>query len=562
MSSKYIRLQEANCRNCLRCVRVCPTKAMTYQNHQPQIVTDECILCGNCYSVCPHSAKKVVTYLPKIKQWLNNGEDVYLSVAPSFASVWPSFPSLKQNLLDLGFKGVEETALGAKEVSKVYNRLLKEGKMRNIITTCCPAVVNLIRKDFPELVDELAPVVSPMVAHAKMIKASHPNAKVVFLTPCIAKQKEADDNSEYVDATITMIELDAWFKTIGFKDIEAEWEDFEGQIARIYPTPGGIISTLNGPENYHFIAIEGVDRVKRTLKAISDGILNGYFFEMSSCIGSCIGGPLVTHMEHNEWRAQSVIRDHIDINQKIREDQTINDLTIKWEAEELPRFKYSEEQINDMLYIMGKSNKARQWDCGFCGYETCRDKAIAVLEGKADVKLCLPDALERARSISNVIIENTPNGIIVLDRDLNIREINPSARHMLRLDDINPIGFPILSILPSDELANILNDNSSTSYMKTQYLTYNYPQYKLLLSHAIMKLHQDDMRILILMDLTVEATKEKVIKQMRQQTLEITQNVIDDQMRTVQEIASLLGETTAKSKVALTKLMKAMQEDE
>ena len=562
MMSKYIKLQEANCRNCLRCVRICPTKAMTYQNHQPQIVANECILCGNCFSVCPHSAKKVISYLAKIKSWISNGEEVYISIAPSFASIWPSYPDLKKSLLKIGFSGVEETALGAREVSAVYNRLLKEAKMKNIITTCCPAVVSLVRKEFPDLVDQLAPVVSPMIAHAKMIKEAHPNAKVVFLTPCIAKQKEADDSEGIVDATITMIELDEWIKQKGYETSEDKWEDFDGQIARMYPTPGGILSTLKSEESYHFISVEGIERIKRTLQAIRDGILKGYLFEMSSCEGSCIGGPLITHIEHNEWRAQAVIRDHLNINDKIKKDEAICDIGTKWEKEDIVRIKYSEEQINDMLYIMGKSSKKKQLDCGFCGYETCRAKAIAVLEGKADPKLCLPDALERAKSISNVIIENTPNGIIVLDRYLNIREINPSARHMLRLDDLNAIGLPILSILPSDELETILSDDSATSYKKTQYLTYNYPQYKMTLSHAIMKLNQDDMRILILMDLTVEETKEKVINEMKKQTLEITQNVIDEQMRTVQEIASLLGETTAKSKVALTKLMKAMQEDE
>ena len=154
-----------------------------------------------------------------------------------------------------------------------------------------------------------------------------------------------------------------------------------------------------------------------------------------------------------------------------------------------------------------------------------------------------------------MIIENTPNGIIVLNKDGNIREINPSAQHMLQLDSINPKGMPIESVLPSEELHRILNTNQ-----KVQYYRQEYPQYGMIIEHAVIRLEQ--IFILILMDLTVEETKEKVIRNMQQQTVEVAQKVIDDQMRTVQEIASLLGETTAKSKVALTQLMKAISDDD
>ncbi|MBE6107432.1 MAG: histidine kinase [Erysipelotrichaceae bacterium] len=558
--SKYIKLSESNCRNCLRCVRVCPTKAMTYVNHQPSIIESECILCGKCFVVCPHSAKKISSSLPLIKKWLKDGEKVIVSVAPSFAAVWPNYKTLEKALLKLGFYDVQETALGAKIVSEAYTKLLKEKKMKNIISTCCPAVVSLVEKEFPDLVDQLAPVVSPMIAHGKKIKQDHPDAKVVFLTPCIAKQKEAEDPrfKGIIDATLTMPDLKNWFSGMEVEEANEDWEDFEGQITRIYPTPGGVLKTLaRNLTSYKLVNVEGIDRVKRTLTSMQDGTLEGYFFEMSSCEESCLGGPLVFHIEHNEWLAQSVIRDHVDVNDKIKESNPEVDVKACWQAEELPRFHHSDAEIQDILYLMGKTNRSKEHDCGACGYETCRDKAIAVLEGKADPKLCLPNALENAQSMSNLIIENTPNGIIVMDKDYNIREINPVARHMLRLDDLNPIGLPVMSVLPCEELEKMLHTNQHT-----QYLTYHYDQYGLLLSHALTKLDDEQMSFLILMDLTVEETKEKVIKKMKQQTLEITQNVIDDQMRAVQEIASLLGETTAKSKVALTKLMKAMQEND
>lgn len=559
MSRHYIQLQEANCRNCLRCVRVCPTKAMTYVDHQPKIIEEECVLCGQCYLVCPHSAKKVNSDEAKIKQWLKAKEEVVLSVAPSFAAIWPNYEKLKAELIQLGFKRIEETAKGAKIVSQAYTDLLSEKKMKNIISTCCPAVVALVEKEFPELVDQLAPVVSPMIAHGLAIKKESPEAKVVFVTPCIAKQKEINDPrfANIIDATISMPDLANWLSQEIIEPVaEKQWQDFDGKITRLYPTPGGVLKTLSRDiTDYKLVNAEGIGRVKKTLQAIRDGQLEGYFFEMSSCQESCLGGPLLSHFNHNEWLAQSLIRSNVDVNDKIKSGPLPVNVEAKWQNQGIVRPQFSEAQIQDMLWMMQKTNKSKELDCGCCGYETCRDKAIAVLEGKADPRLCLPMALENAESLSNLIIENTPNGIIVLNKEKNIREMNPSAQHMLNLDSVNPKGLPILSILPSKEMDKCLN-----TQQKVQYFRMEYPQYNMIIEHAIISL--EEIYIIILMDLTVEETKEKVIKSMQQQTVEVAQKVIDDQMRAVQEIASLLGETTAKSKVALTQLMKAISEDE
>lgn len=554
---QYIRLQEANCRNCLRCVRVCPTKAMTYIDHQPKIIENECILCGKCYSVCPHSAKKVNSDILSVKNWLEQKETVILSVAPSFVAIWPKFKTLEKALLDKGFTAIEETAIGAKLVSESYSNLLQEGKMKNIISTCCPAVVSLVEKEYGDLVNQLAPVVSPMVAHGKDIKRRYPNSKVVFLSPCIAKQKEKDDLrfTGAIDATISMQDC---LQFLGNIDQSGEeWNDFDGSIARLYPTPGGVLKTLPRESNYKKVNVEGVERIKQVLNSIQANMLEGYFFEMSACHESCMGGPLLTHCDHNEWLGQSVIRNSVDENKKIVASEPIISLNTTWEKENIQRSQHTEEEIQDMLYMMGKTNSDKELNCGACGYETCRDKAIAVLDGKADPKICLPNALEHAESISSLIIENTPNGIVVLDENKNILDINPSAKLMLNLEDVNVIGLPINSILPDQELVSLIQ-----SVRRVQYYRAQYPQYNRTLDHAIMKLEQGDYVVLILMDLTVEEAKEKVLKQVRQQTIEVTQQVIDDQMRTVQEIASLLGETTAKSKVALTRLKKAMEEDD
>ena len=557
--TKYIRLQEANCRNCLRCVRVCPTKAMSYINHQPTIIEEECILCGECYKVCHHSAKKIISNLNIVKEWLAQGEKVIVSVAPSFVTVWPNFKWLKKQLIDKGFYDVEETINGAIKVSREYNKLIAEKKLRNIISTCCPSVVSLVEKEYGDLVDCLAPVVSPMIAHGMDIKKRHKDAKVVFISPCIAKEKEANDPrfNNAVDATLNVEEVVKW---IGVDpDIEGDWDEVSYPIARLYPTPSGILKTLCDDDHYKRVNVEGVKRIKDCLEAIRSGMLEGYFIEMSACDGSCINGPLLSHFKHNEWLGQSLIRDNVEKAKPIMNMGNEDDLYAKWEKQDIYHPHYSDSQIQDVLNMMGKNVKSKEFNCGACGYETCRDKAIAVLDGKADPNLCLPYALEHAQSISNIIIKNTPNGIIVTDENDLIKEINPAAMYMLHLDTINPVGMPIISILNKKEINDFLQNKRKSS--ETQYFRAYYEEYGKTFDHAIMRLNDENYYVIILMDLTVQETKEKIMKKMQASTIEITQQVIDEQMRTVQEIASLLGETTARSKVALTKLKKVMEDE-
>ena len=462
-------------------------------------------------------------------------------------------------MIDKGFYDVEETINGAIKVSREYNKLIAEKKMRNIISTCCPSVVSLVEKEYGDLVDCLAPVVSPMIAHGMDIKKRHKDAKVVFISPCIAKEKEANDPrfNNAVDATLNVEEVVKW---IGVDpDIEGDWDEVSYPIARLYPTPSGILKTLCDDDHYKRVNVEGVKRIKDCLEAIRSGMLEGYFIEMSACDGSCINGPLLSHFKHNEWLGQSLIRDNVEKAKPIMNMGNEDDLYAKWEKQDIYHPHYSDSQIQDVLNMMGKNVKSKEFNCGACGYETCRDKAIAVLDGKADPNLCLPYALEHAQSISNIIIKNTPNGIIVTDENDLIKEINPAAMYMLHLDTINPVGMPIISILNKKEINDFLQNKRKSS--ETQYFRAYYEEYGKTFDHAIMRLNDENYYVIILMDLTVQETKEKIMKKMQASTIEITQQVIDEQMRTVQEIASLLGETTARSKVALTKLKKVMEDE-
>lgn len=554
--SSLITLVENNCKSCLKCVRNCPTKSITFENNHPAIIEEECIHCGNCYLCCPQSAKQIRSDKELVKQWLKAGIEVIVSVAPSYQVIWPNYSKLKQGLLELGFSAVEETAKGAHVVSSEYSRLLSENKMNNIIETCCPTIVRLIETKYPELISSLSPVASPMVVHARMIKQNHPNAKVVFLSPCIAKQDEMSDPrfAGAVDAILSMPEMDEWLMDVDFYEDENMVEE---EIARIYPISGGIIETISDFCEYKTLAIEGLKRCEAALDSIKNGHLKGYFFEMNACLGGCLGGPYLLAYKDNEWLATVRINAHCSDN-KIGYRETDLDLSAQYIDKSVQHKVYSEMDIYSVLSSMGKADHTKRLDCGACGYDTCREKAIAVLEGKSDPKHCLPYALENAESISNLIIKHSPNGIIVVDALHKIKEINPSAIAMLHLQNYSVKGFEIEAIIHSDQLKEML----ATGIDGVKYFVDEYVEGQYVYEHALIPIEEEKAFVIILMDLTAKRKQQEKLKEIRKETIDSTQKVIDKQMRVVQEIASLLGETTAETKMVLTKLNKAIAHEE
>ena len=550
-----ISLFEANCKSCHHCVRACVTKSIAFVNGKPEIDEEECILCGACYTVCPHDAKQITSDLSLVRQWILNGEEVIASLAPSYPVLNADFSKWKQKLLEVGFSDVFETAQGAAYVSAEYIRLATEYPAQTFISTCCPAVVTFVETRYPELIAYLAPTLSPMVVSAKLIKAKHPDAKVVFISPCIAKINEASYHRSFVDGVVTMSELETMLRIRDDRYPATNTEVYQGRIARSYPSTTGILKSIRPflNDTVDLMCVEGIDRVKEVLDALKDQQLPSTFIEMNACVGSCLNGPILRPYKNREIAAIHAIHttreaDTLPCNKQLVETTYF--------AKPLIIKTYSDDAIRNVLAKLGKTDPSKELNCGACGYPTCREKAIAVLDKKADPFLCLPFALEKAQSMSNAVIEHTPNGIIVVDDEAMILEINPAARELLNCMNFPVTGFPLEALLPDPNLKPLVLDASKVNYLQS-----DYPQYGRCFMHATVPLPKEHCTLIILMDLTKEKNREKQVKQLRSDTLFVTQQVLDEQMRTVQEIAKLLGETTAKSKVALSRLKKSVEDD-
>lgn len=560
-----INFKEANCQNCYKCIRVCPVKSIRVKDEQAQIMHDECILCGACLSACHQNAKNVRSDIWRVKEFLKAGEHVIVSLAPSFVAAFDyEHPGQVVGAIKaLGIDSVQETAIGAINVSKEYKRLMQEGKMDNIITTCCPTINLLVEKYYPELIPDLAPIITPMLAHGRIIKHTYgwDDVKVVFIGPCISKKEEGQDlqTKGAIDAVLTFRELFSWLEEegINIKDQEAElFDGVEPLTTRSYPIPMGIIKSMDfkgDSYGYHVTSIDGIEQCKEMLETLKTKTLNGYFIEMNSCLGGCLRGPAMPYSNGLYFNKRQQLVEYAREQQGIctgsGSSYTDIDMTRvfvdKSSHDPIP----NEDTIKKILHKTGKFTKEQELNCGACGYPSCREKAIAVYQGKAELYMCLPYMRQRAESLSNAIISSAPNVIMAVDGHLNIREFNGAGERMFSISREVAIGKKVYELIDSSDFEYVLSTHESIVNKKVEY-----PEYGVVTAQTIVYVEEQEFIIAIFRDITREERQAKQIYKMRMDTVDMAQEVIDKQMRVAQEIASLLGETTAETKITLTKL--------
>ena len=555
-----LTLKKSNCKNCYKCIRHCPVKAIRFSGNQAHIIGNECILCGHCFVVCPQNAKEIVDGTEKARVLLQSGDPVYVSLAPSFIANYDGvgIDSMRRALKKLGFADVEETALGATIVKNEYERILRDEQRDIVISSCCHSVNLLIQKYFPSCLEYLADVMSPMQAHCSDIKKRYPGAKTVFVGPCVAKKDEAEYYEGIVDAVLTFEELTNWLKAERI-ELEKEMDKTEESRARFFPTTGGVLKTMaqNAP-GYTYIALDGVENCMAALKDIESGKIHKCFIEMSACVGSCIGGPVMEKYHRTE-----PIKDIITISNYAGErdfavDQPAPmDLKKNFTMIEQRLTMPSENEIMTVLRQMGKFKPSDELNCGSCGYNSCREKAIAIIHGKAESSMCLPFLKDKAESFSDTIVKNTPNGLIALNENLEVQQINAAARRIMNIrSESDVLGEPVVRILDPAVFAQVKSTGRSVRGQKV-YLA----EYKKYVEQTVVYDPESHLLVGIMRDVTAQEEDHEKKARINQKTLEVADSVVEKQMRIVQEIASLLGETAAETKIALTKLKESIADE-
>lgn len=554
-----LKLKKSNCKNCYKCIRHCPVKSIRFSGNQAHIVGNECILCGHCVVVCPQNAKEVVDETEKVKVLIQNGNPVIASIAPSFAANYSGvgINGMRKALKKLGFTDAEETSVGATIVKNEYNRMLEKHEKDILISSCCHSVNLLIQKYFPALLPYLADIYSPMQAHSLDIKKRYPNAKTVFIGPCVAKKDEAAYYENIVDAVLTFEELTQWFKNENV-ELECDIDNNNESKARLFPISGGIIKTMGEQfSDYTYLTVDGAENCIAALKDIEKGEIHNCFIEMSACKGSCVGGPLMDKSANLPIRHFKAVSDYAGSEDFVVEQPESSELVKIFTSIEKKLQKPTEEQIRDVLKKMGKTRPEDELNCGSCGYDTCREKAEAVFQGKAEISMCLPFLKDRAESFSDNIVNNTPNGIIVLNEEMEVQQINRAARELMNIRSASDVlGQPVVRILDPSDFMKVRQSGRNITDKKV-YLA----EYHKYVEQTIIYDSEYHVIIGMMKDITEDEAERKRKEDISARTVEIADKVVDKQMRIVQDIASLLGETAAETKIALTKLKETIADE-
>lgn len=554
-----LMLKKSNCKNCYKCIRFCPVKSIRFSGNQAYIIGNECILCGHCFVVCPQDAKQIVDETEKVRVLLQSGAPVYVSLAPSFIANYEGvgIGSMRTALKKLGFCDAEETAVGATIVKNEYERMIDDQESDVIISSCCHSVNLLIQKYFPKELPYLANVLSPMQAHCMDIKKRVPEAKTVFIGPCVAKKDEAQYYEGIVDAVLTFDELTKWLKDEGI-ELTPETDSDENSRARFFPTTGGILKTMKQDNpDYTYMAIDGVENCIQALKDIENGKVHKCFIEMSACSGSCVGGPVMEKFHRSPVKDYMAVSDFAGKNDFKVEQPDSLELKKTFTVIEKKLQDPTDDEINEVLRRMGKFKPSDELNCGSCGYNTCREKAVAIIQGKAEISMCLPYLKDKAESFSDTIVKNTPNGLMVLNEALEVQQINGAALKIINLRRAEDImGDLVVRVLDPKPFMEVLASGKPIRNQKT--FLAEYGRY---VEQTILYDKEYRLIICIMRDITDEEDIREKKEEISRRTVEIADKVVDKQMRIVQDIASLLGETAAETKIALTKLKETIEDE-
>ena len=440
MNSTYpVFTIKSECMDCYKCVRGCPVKAIKISDSHASVISEKCIACGQCISICPQNAKKVRNDISAVERMLNSCERVCVSLAPSWkASFSCSYEQIAGSLKRLGFNIIEETALGAQEVSVQTAAILRNRKQSLWISSACPVIVDYICKYMPDFAGNILPLLSPAAVHGKMLKAEHgKETRVVFIGPCAGKKNEADAFPELIDTALGFGELSEMFSRRGIIPGKENNSLKDNELNRacegaLYPVEGGMNQTLRLSDNMddiQLISISTVEMLQKQLENLKQSNLPGtVFIEALACSGGCMNGPL-------QCRKVAGVNSICNTLRAVRYRERISgkldsDISRNYKPGIVIKATPSPEQIRKTMMQIGKSSVEDELNCGGCGYGSCRELAIALINKTAEPSMCISYMRKIAARKAGAVFNCMPSGILMVNRELRILETNKSFIRM------------------------------------------------------------------------------------------------------------------------------------
>lgn len=461
-----IQTIKERCRVCYTCVRECPAKAIRINDGQAEVLAIRCIGCGNCMRVCSQKAKQVVSTVGLVRDFLQDkSRPVVATIAPSFPA---EFTDLDQHALAgmiraLGFAGVYEVGFGADLVAQRYRELMESGDTRPRIASTCPAVVFYVEKYHPGLVDSLSPVVSPMIAMARVVRRVRGDRqlRVVFVGPCIAKKSECVDEflPGDVDAVLTFAELREMFADAGLKADSVAQDDFDSPRAgmgALFALARGLLQAADIPEDLlakKIVATDGCKNFVDAVKAFEAGSIDTRLLELLACEG-CIMGAGMTSPQ-SLFRRRATVSEHVRRRlSEFDQDMWRCELAKFKDIDLSRRFAPNDQRgqaptaadLKAILTRMGKEKPEDELNCGACGYNTCREHAEAIHTGLAEREMCLPYTIDRLNrtvedlAYSNNDLADAQEALMQSERLASMGQLAAGIAHEVN----NPLGVVLM----------------------------------------------------------------------------------------------------------------------
>ena len=562
-----IYTEKTICRDCYKCVRQCPVKAIKVTDGSAVVMHDLCIFCGKCIEVCPVNAKKLRSDSSRLKQLIELNDTVIASIAPSFPAEFDcSAAELVQTLKQLGFSGVSETAIGAEIISR---RIAEKRDHNRVISSACPTINELIRKYRPELVKNISDIVSPLHAHAAYLKELYgSNIKVVFIGPCISKKLEADDINTPIDLALTFKELRELLEQeeICITEVVENESSNENSFipeetitAAEFAVEGGMLNTIKintstiDPQLMSCSGIENIIRTFNDIPYMLEKASDEMFLEYLACDGGCISGKGMTSNGGYLVRRLAVLDYYKHQNNRQRSEPLCSaEITQPVIPEPVTPILHSEKQLTDVLLSLDKTRKEDELNCGGCGYNTCRDFAAALLDGKAENTMCVTNMRKLAEKKSNALMKALPLGVVIADRNKRILECN--SKFLQLFSEIDPeLNENASKHIEGLELNRFIQDCSLFDKIKisSKSMLEDKIRFKDRIFRVfIFRISSEDMIGAVFQDITSPAVRRETI-------IRKTEEVIEKSLSSVQQIASLLGENAAETQLILNSLIES-----
>lgn len=562
---------KARCRDCYRCLRVCPVKAIRMHEGQAFVVEDRCIQCGTCIRECPQGAKTFRHDVSVAARLLSDGAGpVAASVAPSFAACFKPWERrrLPSALRKLGFAFIAETAVGAYPVAQRTEEIVAAAPERSHICTACPAAVRYVERYRPDLVDVLTPVPSPMVAHASLLKRRlGRGARVVFIGPCVAKKAEAERPlfAGLVDCVLTFAELAEWLDARGIALSGCEESDFDERPAgdaRYFPLVGGEArtgTTRSDLLDRTRLVTSGFEEFREALDSLADRTTPAVI-EPLFCPVGCVNGPAIARDVGVFERRERVLAYAAETPGTATGEAEAAVAQVRAIA---PKFEagppsdeaaVSEDEIRRVLEMTGKGRSEDQLNCGACGYATCRDKAVAVVRGMAEPEMCLPYMKRQAERRTDRIIETSPNGIVILDEQLNILSMNPAFRRFFMSSEA-VCGKRISYLMDPEPFERLAAGGERVIEM-----TVRHERYHMVCHQILYALPEERQYVGIFVNITRSVDNERKLDDLRATTALQARELLEHQVAMAQKIAQFLGESTAQGQQLVENLVRLTED--